>query len=39
MNRIGYAPANTTPQQYAERRRAESAMWAKVIKDAGIRGE
>jgi tripartite-type tricarboxylate transporter receptor subunit TctC len=39
MNRIGYAPANTTTQQYAERRRAESAMWAKVIKDAGIRGE
>jgi tripartite-type tricarboxylate transporter receptor subunit TctC len=39
MNRIGYAPANTTPQQYAERRRTESAMWAKVIKDANIRGE
>jgi tripartite-type tricarboxylate transporter receptor subunit TctC len=39
MGRIGYTPANTTPQQYAERKRAESAMWAKVIKDAGIRGE
>jgi tripartite-type tricarboxylate transporter receptor subunit TctC len=39
MNRIGYAPANTTPQQYAERKRAESAMWAKVIREAGIRGE
>lgn len=39
MNRIGYAPAHTTPQQYAEQRRAEIAMWAKVIKEANIRGE
>jgi tripartite-type tricarboxylate transporter receptor subunit TctC len=39
LNRIGYAPANITPQQYAERKRTETAMWAKVIKDAGIRGE
>ena len=39
MNKIGYAPANTTPQQYAEIKRAETAMWAKVIKDANIRGE
>lgn len=39
MNRIGYAPAGFTPQQYAERKRAETAMWAKVIKDAGIRGD
>ena len=39
MSRIGYAPANTTPQQYTERKRAETAMWAKLIKDANIRGE
>ena len=39
MNKIGYAPANTTPQQYAEHKRAETAMWAKLIKDANIRGD
>jgi len=39
MNRIGYAPADTTPQQYAAQKRAETAMWAKLIKDANIRGE
>jgi tripartite-type tricarboxylate transporter receptor subunit TctC len=39
MNKIGYAPASTTPRQYAELKRAETAMWAKVIKDANIRGE
>jgi tripartite-type tricarboxylate transporter receptor subunit TctC len=39
MNKIGYSPASTTPQQYAELKRAETAMWAKVIKDANIRGE
>jgi tripartite-type tricarboxylate transporter receptor subunit TctC len=39
MNRIGYAPADTTPQQYAERKRAETTMWSKLIKDANIRGE
>lgn len=39
MNKIGYAPTNTTPAQYAEQKRAETAMWAKLIKDANIRGE
>lgn len=39
MNKIGYAPAYTTPEQYAEQRRAETAMWAKVIQEAKIRGE
>ncbi len=39
MNKIGYAPANTTPRQYAEQKRTETAMWAKLIKDANIRGE
>ena len=39
MNKVGYAPAYVTPPQYAELKRAETAMWAKVIKDANIRGE
>jgi tripartite-type tricarboxylate transporter receptor subunit TctC len=39
MNKVGYAPASTTPQQYAEFKRSETAMWAKVIKEANIRGE
>ena len=39
MNKVGYAPAHTTPAQYADLKRAETAMWAKVIKDANIRGE
>ena len=39
MNKIGYSPASTTPQQYAEHRRMETAMWAKLIKEANIRGE
>jgi len=39
MNRIGYSPASTTPRQYAELRRTETAMWAKLIKEANIRGE
>ena len=39
MNTIGYSPTGTTPEQYAEIKRTESAMWAKVIKDANIRAE
>ncbi len=39
MNKIGYSPANNTPQQYSEIKRTETAMWAKLIKDANIRGE
>ena len=39
MSRIGYAPAETTPEQYAKIKRTESAMWAKLIKDANIRPE
>ncbi len=39
MSKIGYSPASTTPQQYAELKRMETAMWAKVIKEANIRGE
>ncbi|MCC6533700.1 MAG: tripartite tricarboxylate transporter substrate binding protein [Burkholderiales bacterium] len=39
MSKIGYLPADTTPQQYAHIRRTEMALWAKLIKDANIRGE
>ena len=39
MSKIGYSPANNTPQQYSEIKRTETAMWAKLIKDANIRGE
>jgi len=39
MNKIGYAPTGTTPEQYGEIKRTEAAMWAKVIKDANIRAE
>ena len=39
MNKVGYAPVYVTPPQYAELKRTETAMWAKVIKDANIRGE
>jgi tripartite-type tricarboxylate transporter receptor subunit TctC len=39
MNKIGYAPANNTPRQYAEQKRTETAMWAKLIREANIRGE
>ena len=36
---IGYEPTGTTPQELAEFLRAESAILAKVIKDANIRVE
>ena len=39
MNKVGYVPADTTPAQYAQLKRTETAMWAKVIKEANIRGE
>ena len=39
MHRVGYTPINTTPQQYAALKRTETAMWAKLIKNANIRGE
>lgn len=39
MNKIGYAPTGTTPERYAEIKRTETMMWAKLIKDANIRGE
>ena len=39
INNTGYEPTGTTPEQLAEFIRTESAMWAKVIKDANIRAE
>jgi len=39
INNVGYEPTGTTPEQLAEFIRTESAVWAKVIKDANIRAE
>ena len=39
INNIGYEPTGTKPEQLAEIMRTESAVWAKVIKDANIRAE
>ena len=39
INNTGYEPTGTTPEQLAELIRTESAVWAKVIKDANIRAE
>lgn len=35
----GGFPAGNTPQQFAQELRAETAKWAKVIRDAGLRGD
>lgn len=37
MAKIGYEATGTTSAEYDHIRRAESAMWAKLIRDAGIR--
>lgn len=37
INRMGYEPTGTTPEELAEILRTESALWAKVIKNANIR--
>lgn len=39
MSKIGYAPADTTPEQYAKIKRTEMAMWAKLIREANIKRE
>jgi tripartite-type tricarboxylate transporter receptor subunit TctC len=39
INNIGYEPTGTTPEQMAQFLRAETALWSKVIKDAGIRAD
>ena len=35
----GSAAVGSTPQQFAAHLRAEHELWARVIKQAGIRGE
>jgi tripartite-type tricarboxylate transporter receptor subunit TctC len=39
LHKVGYTATGTTAEQLAEIKRAETAMWAKVIKDANIRAE
>ena len=39
INNVGYEPTGTTPAQLAEMIRTESAIWAKVIKDAKIQAD
>lgn len=39
INNIGYEPTGTTPEQLAAIIKTETAAWAKVIKDAGIKAE
>lgn len=39
IHNIGYEPTSTTPEQLAEIIRSESALWAKVIKEANIRAD
>ena len=35
----GADPVDSTPQEFAAHIKAESEKWARVIKEAGIRGE
>jgi len=39
MSRQGLDVETSTPQELAARMSAETAMWAGVIKDAGIKAE
>lgn len=39
MSRQGLEPETSTPQQLTERIRSETAMWAEVIRSAGIKPE
>ena len=39
MNKMGYTVTGTSPEQLAEIKRTESAVWAKVIKDASIQAK
>ena len=39
MSRQGLEPETSTPQQLAARIKTETATWAQVIKDAGIKAE
>ena len=39
LSRQGLEPETSTPQELAARIKRETATWAQVIKDAGIKGE
>ena len=39
FNNVGYEVTGTTPEQLAEIIRSESAMWAKLIREANIRAD
>lgn len=39
LKREGLEPAGTTPEEFSAYIKTEKALWAKVIKDAGIRAE
>jgi len=39
IHNIGYEPTGSTPAQLGEFLRAETALWSKVIRDAGIRAD
>ena len=39
LSRQGLEPETSTPQELAARIKSEAAIWAQVIKDAGIKGE
>ena len=39
LKRIGMEPAGSTPQEFAAHIKVEKAVWAKVIREAGIRPE
>ncbi len=39
LKREGLEPSGTTPEEFAAYIKAEKALWAKVIKDAGIKPE
>jgi tripartite-type tricarboxylate transporter receptor subunit TctC len=39
LAKLGYEAVGSTPEEYADFMRNEVALWAKVIKDAGIKAE
>jgi tripartite-type tricarboxylate transporter receptor subunit TctC len=39
LRNLGMNPLGTTPEQFAAQIRAESAVWAKIIKEQGIKAE
>jgi tripartite-type tricarboxylate transporter receptor subunit TctC len=39
LAKLGYEPVGNTPQEYTDFMRKEVALWARVIKEAGIKAE